>query len=59
VDKEATGERENVTPPTQSASEQPRTDCKPPVRFAPDEQFRKAQAKTHKTHAGLFRRLAQ
>ncbi len=36
-----------------------RTNGKPPVGTASDEQFRKAHAKTTKTHAVLFRRLAQ
>jgi hypothetical protein len=31
----------------------------PAVRYASDEQFKKAHEKINKAHAGLFRRLAQ
>lgn len=34
-------------------------DGNPPVHNALGEQFKKAQEKTSKLHAGLFRRLAQ
>jgi hypothetical protein len=37
-----------------------RANGKPPaVRYASDEEFKKAQQKTNKLHAGLFRRLAE
>ncbi len=58
MEKELTGERKSVKQP-QRASAEKRANGKPPVRTASDEQFRKAHAKTTKTHAGLFRRLAQ
>ena len=48
--------RENVKTP---ASEETRLNGKPAVRYASDEQFRKAHEKINKAHAGLFRRLAQ
>ena len=57
--KEVTRERESVTAPAPPASEEMRKNGKLPVRYATDEQFRKAQAKTRKTHTGLLRRLAQ
>ena len=31
----------------------------PPLRYASDQQFKEAQRKTSKVHAGLFRRLAE
>jgi hypothetical protein len=49
--------RESVK--TLASSEETRLNGKPAVRYASDEQFRKAQEKTSKDHAGLFRRLAQ
>jgi hypothetical protein len=58
VEKELTRERKSLKQP-QPASAEKRTNGKPPVRTASDEQFRKAHAKTTKTHAALFRRLAQ
>jgi hypothetical protein len=49
--------RESVK--TIAPGEKTRLNGKPVVRYASDEQFRKAQEKTSKAHAGLFRRLAQ
>jgi hypothetical protein len=51
--------RESVKTPGQQPSEETRLNGKPAVRYASDEQFRKAHEKINKTHAGLFRRLAQ
>ncbi len=59
MEKEVTRDRESVTPPTPPASGETRSNGKPSVRYASDEQFKKAHAKTRKSHAGLFRRLAQ
>jgi len=59
MEKEVTRKRESVTPPPQPASEETRTNGEASLRYATDEQFRKAHAKTRKAHAGLFRRLAQ
>jgi hypothetical protein len=58
VEKELTRDRKSVKQP-QPASAEKRTNGEPPVRTASDEQFCKAHVKTTKTHAGLFRRLAQ
>lgn len=49
--------RETVAKPTHPAGKEVNPP-NPPVQFASDEQFRKAQKKTSKSHAGLFR-LAQ
>ncbi len=43
----------------QQATEEVRPNGKPAVRYASDEQLRKAHEKINKAHAGLFRRLAQ
>ena len=51
--------QESVKTPAQRLGEEAHLKSKPTVRFASDEQFRKAHEKTSKTHAGLFRRLAQ
>jgi hypothetical protein len=51
--------RESVKVLAQQPSEEARLNGKPAVRYASDEQFRKAHEKTSKIHAGLFRRLAQ
>jgi hypothetical protein len=51
--------RESVKTLAQRPSEEARLNEKPAVRYASDEQFRKAHEKTSKAHAGLFRRLAQ
>jgi hypothetical protein len=59
VEKEVLSEPKNVTPRTQPAGEDASTNLKPSVRYASDEQFKKAHKKTSKAHAGLFRRLAQ
>ena len=44
---------------TATAVQDTRQNGKPAVRYASDEQFSKAHKKALKTHAGLFRRLAQ
>jgi hypothetical protein len=51
----------SVQPPVPRESEEDRPDNgKPPrVRTASKEEFEKAQRKTSKLHAGLFRRLAK
>ena len=49
--------RDNAKAPV--PSEEARNGKPTTVRYASDEQFRKAQEKTSKDHAGLFRRLAQ
>ena len=54
-----TRERESVKRPAEKAGDDARDNGKPSVRYASDEQFKKAQKKTSKAHAGLFRRLAQ
>jgi hypothetical protein len=60
MEKEVTREPNNVKPPaTQPASVDAPTNGKHTVRYASDEQFKKAHKKTSKAHAGLFRRLAQ
>ncbi len=59
MEKEVNRERESLTPPRQPASEETPANGNSSVRYASDEQFRKAHAKTRKAHAGLFRRLAQ
>jgi hypothetical protein len=51
--------RENVKTLAERPSEETNPNGKPAVRYASDEQFRKAHEKINKTHAGLFRRLAQ
>jgi hypothetical protein len=51
----------SVQPPTQlEVGEEPPVDGRSPkVRTASKEEFEKAQRKTSKLHAGLFRRLAK
>ncbi len=51
--------RESLKTPGQRPTEEARPNGKPAVRYASAEQFRKAHEKINKTHAGLFRRLAQ
>jgi hypothetical protein len=51
--------RESVKKPRQRPSEETRLNGSPAVRYASEEQFRKAHEKTSKIHAGLFRRLAE
>jgi hypothetical protein len=58
--KDMTGERESVTRSSiAEPAETPRKNGPPSVRYASDEQFKKAHEKTSKLHAALFRRLAQ
>jgi hypothetical protein len=63
VEKELTKEPKAVSPlPSRIEPEcgEARVDEAPSsVRYASDEQFRKAQRKTSAQHAGLFRRLAK
>lgn len=62
VEKEVTREAKAVSPvPSAPESVQPRvkgTQARG-IRYATDEQFKKAQTKTSTLHAGLFRRLAK
>jgi hypothetical protein len=61
VEKEVTKEPKTVSkPPVPSAPEESHVNGKPcGVRYASDEQFKKAHQKTGTLHAGLFRRLAK
>jgi hypothetical protein len=62
VEKEVTTKLGDVTRPNGVPPPKGRkthADGNPPVHNATEEQFKKAQEKTSKLHAGLFRRLAQ
>ena len=61
VEKELTRDTKTVSkPPVPAAPEEPRASGEPSgIRYATDEQFRKAQGKTSTLHAGLFRRLSK
>lgn len=60
MDKDFTKGQDVMQPSEQaSAVEKPRPTVKPSVGYVSDEHFRKAHKKVIKTHAGLFRRLAQ
>jgi hypothetical protein len=62
VEKEVTREPKAVSPvPSALESGEPRVNGTPArgIRYATDEQFKKAQTKTSTLHAGLFRRLAK
>jgi len=63
VEKESTKTPSTVPPPVspESASLASHANDIPAsgVRYATDEQFRKAQRKTSALHAGLFRRLSK
>ena len=60
--KEAAKKPKSVTPPERSEPETAEVRAngeRSGVRYASDEQFKKAQSKTSTLHAGLFRRLAK
>jgi len=59
VEKNVTREPETAPPAKPVGSDAPMNGHAPKVRYASDEEFRKAQRKTSATHADLFRRLAQ
>ena len=59
VEKEVRKGPGSATRSDEPAGADVRDNGKPAVRYASDEQFRKAQKKTKKLHAGLFKRLAQ
>jgi hypothetical protein len=51
---------EKVAKQPDKAQGDARGNGKPPaVRYASEEEFKKAHRKTNKLHAGLFRRLAE
>jgi hypothetical protein len=51
--------RKGAKTPAQQLGEEVRLNGKPAVRYASNEQFKRVHEKINKTHAGLFRRLAQ
>jgi hypothetical protein len=60
MEKQITKKPKELSPPPEPEGGDSRVNGAPSgVRYASDEQFRKAQRKTSAQHASLFRRLAK